>query len=131
MFSTLSPRSRSLRLLAGLLLVLTGIGSAAAHSPRTRIGVGVYLGPPLYAPPYYPWYYPPPVVYQPPVVVVRPEAPPVYVEQAPAAPVVAPAPAPAVPPVQSYWYYCPSSKAYYPHVPSCPEEWLRVLPREH
>jgi hypothetical protein len=26
----------------------------------------------------------------------------------------------------SYWYYCPSYGAYYPAVPSCPEEWVPV-----
>lgn len=30
---------------------------------------------------------------------------------------------------QDYWYYCPSSKGYYPRVEKCREEWVRVLPR--
>jgi hypothetical protein len=25
-----------------------------------------------------------------------------------------------------YWYYCPSSGAYYPDVPTCPESWVPV-----
>ena len=83
------------------------------------VGVGPYWGP--Y--PYY--YYPPPYyVYRPPTVVV--EEPPVYVERPPAAPAAPPAhPAAA----SSYWYYCSSAKGYYPTVPSCPEEWVKVPPR--
>jgi hypothetical protein len=30
---------------------------------------------------------------------------------------------------ESYWYYCPSSRAYYPKVPSCSEAWIKVPPR--
>jgi len=33
------------------------------------------------------------------------------------------------PPAQSYWYYCPRSRAYYPTVPSCAEPWIPVPPR--
>jgi hypothetical protein len=32
-------------------------------------------------------------------------------------------------PPQSYWYYCPSAKAYYPTAPTCPEPWIKVPPR--
>src|SRR5262249_33046524 len=32
-------------------------------------------------------------------------------------------------PPQSYWYYCPSAKGYYPTVPTCPEVWIKVPPR--
>jgi hypothetical protein len=45
------------------------------------------------------------------------EDPPVYVERAPVAP------APTEP---AYWYYCSSAKDYYPTVPSCAEEWVKV-----
>jgi hypothetical protein len=77
------------------------------------VGVGPYWG---VGPPY--WAYPPPYyVYSPPPVVV--EQPPVYVEQQPA---------PAAPPT-AYWYYCASAKGYYPTVPTCPEEWVKVPPR--
>ena len=31
-------------------------------------------------------------------------------------------------PPESYWYYCPSARAYYPTAPSCPE-WIKVPPR--
>jgi len=54
------------------------------------------------------WYYPPPPA---PQVVVEP------------APVIADQPAP------SYWYYCPSAKAYYPTAPTCPGAWIKVPPR--
>ena len=63
------------------------------------------------------WYYPPPYyspyyVYQPAPII---QEQPVYVER------------PAPP--ESYWYYCPSSKAYYPSVSSCGEAWIKVPPR--
>ena len=32
-------------------------------------------------------------------------------------------------PPQSYWYYCPSARAYYPTAPACPEPWIKVPPR--
>jgi len=58
------------------------------------------------------WYYPPPYYYPQPQVAVQP-APVIVEEQRP----------------QSYWYYCPSSKAYYPTAPRCPEVWIKVPPR--
>jgi len=64
-----------------------------------------------YPPPYYP-YYPYYSYYAAPVIV---QEPPVYVE-------------PPAPP-ESYWYYCESSKAYYPNVPMCAEAWIKVPPR--
>jgi hypothetical protein len=89
------------------------------------IGVGPWWGPrfyPYYASPYpYYWpYYYPYYAYPGPVVVREPT---VYVQQsAPVEP--APAPEPS-----AYWYYCQSAKAYYPNVPSCPEAWIKVAPR--
>jgi hypothetical protein len=32
-------------------------------------------------------------------------------------------------PAQAYWYYCPSARAYYPTVSTCPEPWVKVPPR--
>jgi Protein of unknown function (DUF3300) len=32
-------------------------------------------------------------------------------------------------PPASYWYYCPSARAYYPTAPTCPEPWIKVPPR--
>ena len=99
------------------LLAVTFASSDAHWRGGVYAGVGPYWGP--Y--PYY-WYPPPPpyYIYRPPAVVV--EEPPVYVERPPAAP-----PAPAAP--TAYWYYCESAKGYYPTVPSCPEEWIKVPER--
>jgi len=56
----------------------------------------------------------------PPTVVAVPTAPPVYIQQIP------------VPEVQqsqsNYWYYCQSSKGYYPYVRECPSGWQQVEP---
>src|SRR6267142_3809021 len=32
-------------------------------------------------------------------------------------------------PPESYWYYCPSARAYYPTARACPEPWIKVPPR--
>src|SRR5262245_14124180 len=32
-------------------------------------------------------------------------------------------------PQESYWYFCPSTRAYYPNVSSCSEVWIKVPPR--
>ena len=68
---------------------------------------GPYWGYPYwgyYPPPYYA-YAPPPVVQEPPLYVERPAPP------------------------ESYWYYCPSTRAYYPSVSACSEAWIKVPPR--
>jgi hypothetical protein len=31
-------------------------------------------------------------------------------------------------PPQPSWYYCPSARAYYPEVYTCPEQWVIVPP---
>lgn len=103
-------------IVASLLLMTATVGSAWAdhghfHSHSSvylGIGVGPYWGPA--------WYYPPPAYYYPPTVVVQ--QPPVYIEQ----PQAAPAPA------AGYWYYCPTSKRYYPYVSECPSGWQQVSP---
>jgi len=74
----------------------------------------IVFGPSFWWGPYW-WDYPPPYYeYAPPPVIVQ-ESPPVYVEL------------PAPP--ESYWYYCPSTKAYYPTAPTCSEVWIKVPPR--
>ena len=78
------------------------------------------------------WYFYPnriaeiPDPYTPPVVVIEQQPPVVVSPQAPV--VVAPqTTAPAQPqPATQLWYYCASSKSYYPYVPSCPEGWKPV-----
>ena len=75
----------------------------------------IVIGPSFWSDPWWPWwYYPPPYYAYPP--------PPVIMQQPPAYP------APPAPP-QSYWYYCQSTKAYYPSVETCAEAWIKVPPR--
>jgi len=70
------------------------------------------------------WVVPPPVVVAPvpaPVVVTPApviESAPVYAQQAP-----------ENPSARGYWYFCPSTRAYYPSVRSCSEAWVQVPPR--
>jgi len=66
-----------------------------------------WWGAPAY-PYYYDYYWAPPVVNQ--------EQSQVYVQ-----------PAPQVE-EQSYWYFCPDSRNYYPYVRQCPNGWLKVVP---
>jgi len=125
-----------------------GGGRGHGHGSRSGVVVGINVGPgywprparywrgpayyPAYAYPYYSGYYGsyggygyyggPPVVYAPQPVIIEQPAP-VYIERdaADAAP---------APPTESYWYYCPSRRGYYPTVPSCPEPWLKVAADE-
>ena len=99
-------------LLVAVALAVTFTPADAHWRGGVYVGVGPYWGP--Y--PYY-WYPPPYYVYRPPTVVVQ--EPPVYVERPPEA-----APAPT-----AFWYYCASAKGYYPTVPSCAEEWIKVPER--
>lgn len=86
------------------------------HGVRSHVVIGV--GPAFWWYPYPYWYDPPPYyIYSAPLVVVQ--EPPVYLQQPT---VVEPAP-------PGYWYYCPSAKAYYPQVQTCPEAWIKVPPR--
>ena len=104
------------------LAVLLGVMAAAdalANGRRHHGGVrfGVFIGAPAYW--YYgPRYFYPPPYYYPPTVVV-PASPSIYVEQG--------QPTPA--PLESYWYYCRESDAYYPYVKRCAGPWERVPPR--
>jgi hypothetical protein len=118
-----------------LISTLCAVAAAAAADARggfhhrSRVGVGVFIGAPLY-PYYYPrYYYPPayypgPYAYYPPTA-VSPPAPPVYIEQNPAAS------APSAPSQSSgaYWYYCRDSQAYYPYVQQCASPWQQVTPQ--
>jgi len=72
--------------------------------------LAVFAAPLLFVPRYV---YPAPVYYTPP-------PPPVYIEQ-PQTPQYQPE-------SQAYWYYCPASRAYYPHVANCPGGWQKVPP---
>ncbi|HEB81219.1 MAG TPA: hypothetical protein ENI71_05030 [Chromatiales bacterium] len=61
-----------------------------------------------------PWWAPPPLYYPPPPVIVTP--PPQITYIAPERP------------RPYYWYYCESSKTYYPYVKKCPGGWMKVVP---
>ena len=98
---------------------------ARSHSFHRSARVGVFIGAPIIASP---WYYPDPYFghgpYYPPVVQAQ-EQPMVYVEQQ-APEDVAPFPPQAQ--AQQYWYYCQDSKTYYPYVQNCATPWQSVIP---
>lgn len=107
--------------LAGLAL-LAASAPASAHSyyrghyyGGPRVTFGFYGSPYWWGPGYWgsPYYYPPPAV-------VVPSEPRVYVERDPA---------PAAPSGEQWWYWCQSTKGYYPYVSTCPEGWQRVAPQ--
>lgn len=95
-------------------LFVAASGAAWADRGHAHFGISIaypwgWPYPPSY---YYPPYYAPAVVMQPPQV---------YVEQG--------APSPAAAQEPAYWYYCGTSKAYYPYVKECSVEWQKVLPQ--
>src|SRR5688572_11413006 len=100
-------------------------GEAAAHGRvHSHVGIGFHFGAPYWGPwgwgppyPYYPAYYYPAPVY------VTPPEPTVYVERSDVE-------APAAQERQSvdWWYYCETSRSYYPYVKTCPSGWQRVPP---
>lgn len=100
-----------------------GRGSAGTHFSGAHRGgfhsgsrIRLFVGAPLLRP----WYYYPPLAYgydYAPAYAVS-TSPQAYVEQSPG---------PAEQP--SYWYYCSSSKSYYPYVTECPEGWQQVAPQ--
>jgi len=109
--------------------VVFGINVGPSYWPapvRSWRGPRYYRAYPSY--PYYSSYYDygyyaaPPVIYAPRPVIIEQPAP-VYIERDPGETA-------AAPPAEAYWYYCPSRRAYYPTVPSCPEPWLKVAPQE-
>jgi hypothetical protein len=82
------------------------------HHSHVAIGVGLGFGP------YWGWpgpYYYPPAYYPPAVIVAQPAAPTQYVER-------------AEQPQSGYWYYCETSRGYYPYVKDCPSGWKAVPP---
>jgi hypothetical protein len=109
-----------------IMLVALAVGAALFSSPadarRGHARIGVFIGGPLWYPPYYyyPPYYPP---YYPAVVNVPPTY---YVEQGSPAPQ---APAAATTLAPGYWYYCNGPDGYYPYVKECPGGWQRVSPQ--
>ena len=116
-------------LLAAGLLVANTVSAHGGFRPRggfqhhhSRAHVGIFIGAPLLAAPWY--YYPQPRYYYPPTVIV-PAQPPVYIEQ-PQAQVQE---APPVQQADNYWYYCRDTQAYYPYVDRCASPWQRVIPQ--
>jgi hypothetical protein len=113
------------KLLIGLAVAASGaLGAAPAlawhHHPRVAVGVGVGFGPYWGWPgPYWAWpgpyYYPAPYYYPPTVVIAQPPGPTQYVER-------------AAEPQAGYWYYCETSRGYYPYVKECPSGWKAVPP---
>ena len=104
--------------LIGVALAAAGVlsaGSAMAWHHGPRVVFGFNFGPSPYWGPG--WYYPPPYYYPPTVVVAQPPAPPVYVERSDQAAQS-----------QGYWYYCETSRGYYPYVKDCPGGWKAVPP---
>lgn len=124
-------RIAAVSLFAVVLLLITAVpsyawgggGHGGGHGGHGGHGFGhhgfrghgvVIIGPGCCWGPYgYWWDYPPYYGDAPAPVIVQ--EPPVYVQQ------------PALP--ESYWYYCPSSRAYYPSAPRCSEAWIKVPPR--
>jgi hypothetical protein len=119
-------RNHVLIRIIALGLALTAGTSAWAHRghghrrAHVDLFVGVPLGGSWYAGP--PYYRQAPLIVAPPVA-WEPVAPPVYIEQNQEA-------APDVQGQQdSWWYYCPAQRAYYPYVKTCPQGWQRVAPQ--
>lgn len=73
----------------------------------------------FYSAPIYPF----PDPYGPPVVVQQ-AAPTVMIQQPP--PDVVPPTGQSAPQSVQYWYYCPTSQAYYPYVGTCSVDWQLV-----
>ena len=105
-------KSLLISLLVASVVALSANPGAAWHRWHGEVFIGI--GAPIWIPP--PPYY---VVSPPPTVVVQ--QPPVYIQQPPV-----PQQPPSPPTQTSYWYYCPSARAYYPYVQSCPEPWVTV-----
>lgn len=118
-------------------------GHGYRHGPSVNFSFGYWGGPGYWGPGYWgPGYWgsgwgpgwgywgPPAVVYAPSVIV--PQEPRVWVESeqvSSASPLPAPQ-APSVEPnTQQWWYWCASSRSYYPYVNSCAEGWQRVAPQ--
>jgi len=93
-----------------------GFGGGHGFVRGYGYGGGLWIGPgwgPWYRGSHSYWGVPYPD-YEVPVIVEQPS--PVYVEPTPQAP------------GQYYWYYCENSRAYYPYVKECSDNWEKVAP---
>lgn len=109
---------KKLALVSLLVLAVLLFAAVPSHAWRyySHGGVFIGVGPSFWWGSPYPYAWYPPPYYGPPTVVIQ--EPPTYIEQPAAAP-----------PPQAYWYYCPTAGGYYPTVETCPEAWVKVLPR--
>ena len=115
--------------LSATALMLLGSTFADARPRHRHYGGGraVFFAAPIIAGAYLASrYYYPPTYYYPPAIYFPP-SPPVYIEQP--APYAVPPQSQTQPQSQTYWYYCASSRAYYPHVQNCSSGWQRVAPQ--
>ena len=105
--------------------VRTHTSGVRSHSFYRSAGVGVFIGAPIIASPW--WYNTDPYYgygpyYSP---VQGQQQPTVYVEQQ--APMDGAQPTPQAQ-AQQYWYYCQDSNTYFPYVQSCATPWQPVVP---
>jgi hypothetical protein len=111
-------RTATLALLATASVCLSGTAEAARWHVGVVVGGPGYFyapGPYYYAPP--PYYYPP---YPPPVVIQsEPDA---YVQRSDMNESGGSAPESS----SGTWWYCPTSKSYYPYVKECSSGWQEV-----
>jgi hypothetical protein len=109
-----------LSLLVFGLLVVSVVPSQAHHGHHRHRRAVFVADSVWWWDPWYPyWWYPPPTYVYPPPSVVGDE-PVEYIEQR--------APDSSSRP-EGFWFYCPTAKRYYPAVPTCPEQWVKVPPR--
>ena len=118
----MSKRAVQISVLIAVLIAVTSIPGEA------RYRGGIWIGAPIWGVPYpypyysYPYRYPypyPEYYYQTPPPVVIERQPETYIQKAP-----------TPQPEQTYWYYCPTSQAFYPAVKECPGGWMKVVPSE-
>ena len=135
-----------LHMLLALTLGLLASGSAMADrghwggngGGHWHGNIGLYIGPgfgPYYSRPYYPSYYGDPFYYgypspyysYPPTVIVRPQQPPMYIEQGQEPQLESPQSSYA-PQQDNFWYHCDRPEGYYPYIKDCPQGSQKVVP---
>lgn len=103
-----------------ILLVVSVVPSQARHGHHRHRHAVFVVAPVWWWDPWYPYWWNPPPTYIYPSPSVVGDEPVEYIEQQPAASSSRP---------EGFWYYCSTAKAYYPVVPACPEQWVKVPPR--
>jgi hypothetical protein len=104
------------------------IAGAAIGAAATIATAPFWLlsGAPFYPYGYYPPYYPAPSYYAPPYPAYYAPSYAAYAPPPAQAPAVPAALTPPPPAVQNAYWYCPTSKGFYPNVASCPVAWRRL-----